>query len=111
MSMGFLQSLRIALSCLAANKLRSVLTMLGVIIGVASVIAMVAIIEGARYQVLKEFEAMGSRLILVVFSPQDRERGGGQGAGEWLTLEDAEAMLSECSLVSDVSPELTMYDR
>ena len=111
MSMGFLQSLRIALSCLAANKLRSVLTMLGVIIGVASVIAMVAIIEGLRYQVLKEFEAMGSRLIVVIFNPQDPERGGGQGTGEWLTLEDAEAMLSECSLVSDVSPEFTMYDR
>jgi putative ABC transport system permease protein len=111
MSMGFLQSLRIALSCLAANKLRSVLTMLGVIIGVAAVIAMVAIIEGLRYQVLKEFEAMGSRLIIVAFMPQDRERVGGGGSGEWLTLEDADAMLHECPLVSDVSPELTMYDR
>ena len=111
MSMGFLQSLRIALACLAANKLRSVLTMLGVIIGVAAVIAMVAIIEGLRYQVLKEFEAMGSRLIIVAFMPQERERVGGGGSGEWLTLEDAEAMPRECPLVSDVSPELTMFER
>ena len=108
--MGLLQSIRVALSCLAANKLRSILTMLGVIIGVASVIVMVSIIEGARYQVVKEFEEMGSRLIVVFFSPDKREKGEGQTHVEYLTVKDAEAIRRECPLVSEVSPELPMDD-
>ncbi len=108
--MGLLQSIRVALSCLAANKLRSVLTMLGVIIGVASVIVMVSIIEGARHQVVKEFEEMGSRLIVIFFSPDKRERGEGQTHIEYLTVKDAEAIRRECPLVSEISPELPMDD-
>ena len=107
-AMGFFQSLRVALECLAANKLRSVLTMLGVIIGVASVIVMVSIIEGARHQVVKEFEEMGSRLIIVFFSPEEREKGEGQSHIEFLTVRDAEAIRRECDLVTEVSPELPM---
>ena len=108
--MGFFQSLRVALACLAANKLRSVLTMLGVIIGVASVITMVSIIEGARNQVVKQFEEMGSRLIVIFFSPEDRKKGEGRSHVEHLTIDDAEAIRRECALVSDVSPELPMGD-
>jgi putative ABC transport system permease protein len=108
--MGFFQSLRVALECLAANKLRSVLTMLGVIIGVASVIVMVSIIEGARYQVVKEFEEMGSRLIITFFSPEERKKGEGQSHVEFLTIRDAEAIRRECPLVVEVSPELPMGD-
>jgi putative ABC transport system permease protein len=106
--MGFFQSLRVALSCLAANKLRSILTMLGVIIGVASVITMVAFVEGIRNQVIKEFEEMGSRLVIIFFSPEERKRGEGQSHIEFLTIEDAEAIRRECPLVSHVSPELPM---
>jgi len=106
--MGFLQSLRIALSCLAANKLRSALTMLGVIIGVASVIAMVSIIAGARYQVVKEFEQMGSRLIMIFVSPDERKKGEGWSHVEFLTIRDAEAIREECPLVDEVSPEMPM---
>ena len=108
MSVGFLQSLRIALECLAANKLRSVLTMLGVIIGVASVIVMVSIVEGARNQVLKQFEGMGSRLVIIFFSGEERKRGEGRSHMEFLDTEDAAAIRRECSLVTDVSPELPM---
>ncbi len=106
--MGFLQSLKVALSCLAANKLRSILTMLGVIIGVASVIVMVSFIEGARHQVVKEFEEMGSRLIIIFFSPEERKKGEGWSHVEFLTIRDAEAIRQECPLVTDVSPELPM---
>jgi putative ABC transport system permease protein len=109
--MGFLQSLRIALSCLAANKLRSALTMLGVIIGVASVITMVAFIEGIRDQAVKEFEQMGSGLVIVSFAPEERERGEGLSHVEYLTLDDADAIRRECPLVVEVSPEYTMQDR
>ena len=104
--MGFLQSLRVALECLAANKLRSALTMLGVIIGVASVIAMVSIFEGARHQVVKQFEEMGSRLVIIFFSPEERKKGEGRSHVEFLTIDDAEAIRRECPLVTDVSPEL-----
>jgi len=106
--MGFLQSLRVALSCLAANKLRSILTMLGVIIGVGAVITMVAFIEGLRYQVVKEFEEMGSRLIIIFFSPDERKRGEGWSHVEFLTTDDAEAIRRECPLVTNVSPEMPM---
>jgi putative ABC transport system permease protein len=104
--MGFLQSVRVALECLAANKLRSALTMLGVIIGVGSVIAMVSIIEGARDQVVKQFEEMGSRLVIIFFSPEERKKGEGQSHIQFLTTDDAEAIRRECPLVTDVSPEL-----
>ena len=93
--MGFLQSLRVAFSCLAANKLRSALTMIGVIIGVASVIVMVSIIEGMRDQVVKEFEQMGSRLVVVMFTPEERERGEGWSHVEFMTIDDAEAIRRE----------------
>jgi len=109
--MGFLQSLRVAFSCLAANKLRSVLTMVGVIIGVASVIVMVSIIEGIRDQVVKEFEQMGSRLVVVVFTPEEREKGAGKSHIEFMTTDDAEAIRRECPLVTAVSPEYEMRDR
>jgi len=109
--MGLLQSLRVGLSCLAANKLRSVLTMVGVIIGVASVIVMVSIIEGIRDQVVKEFEQMGSRLVVVVLTPEKREKGEGRSHIEFMTIDDAEAIRRECPLVTAVSPEYTMSDR
>ncbi|MDH4179936.1 MAG: ABC transporter permease [Armatimonadota bacterium] len=109
--MGFLQSLRVALSCLAANKLRSALTMFGVIIGVAAVIVMVSIVEGIRDQVVKEFEQMGSRLVVIAFSPEERKKGEGRSHVEFLTTEDAEAIQRECPLVERVSPEFNMSDR
>src|SRR5574340_190072 len=106
--MGFLQSLRVALECLAANKLRSVLTMLGVIIGVASVIVMVSIVEGARDQVMKELEGMGSRLVIVFFSGDWRKRGEGRSHLEFLDTEDAAAIRRGSDLVGEVSPELPL---
>jgi len=108
--MGFFQSLRIALSCLAANKLRSILTMLGVIIGVGSLIVMVSIIEGARHEVVKEFEDMGSRLIIIFMSPDERKKGEGRSHVEFLTVRDAEAIRQECPLVTDVSPEMPLNE-
>jgi putative ABC transport system permease protein len=107
---GFLQSLRIALGCLAANKLRSMLTMLGVIIGVTSVIVMVSIIGGARDQVVKEFEEMGSRLVIIFFSPEERKKGEGKSHIEFLTNDDADAIRRGCPLVAEVSPEMPMSD-
>ncbi|MDM7462015.1 MAG: ABC transporter permease [bacterium] len=78
--MGTLESLLVALDTLRTHKMRSFLTMLGVIIGVMAVVVMVALIEGARTSVVAEFEKLGSDVILVTFDPSDRlrreERGG-----------------------------------
>jgi putative ABC transport system permease protein len=90
---GTLESLRVALDTLRTHKLRSFLTMLGVIFGVMAVVVMVALIEGARASVIEEFEKLGSDVILVTFDPSERirreERGG---TVEGLTVADLEAI-------------------
>ena len=73
--MKLIQCFLVALASLRANKLRSFLTMLGIIIGVGSVIVMVSLVEGARFQVIKEFEELGSNLIFAVYAPEQRESG------------------------------------
>jgi putative ABC transport system permease protein len=104
--MKLLQCFLVALASLRANKMRSFLTMLGVIIGVGSVIVMVSLVEGARFQVIKEFEELGSNLIFVVYAPEQRESGERRGVFEGLTLADADAIKRECPLVAKVSPEM-----
>ncbi len=90
---GLLEAVRVALDTLRAHKLRSFLTMLGVIIGVMAVVVMVALIEGARASVVEEFEKLGSDVIIVAYDPSERlrreERGG---TVEGLSLEDFEAI-------------------
>ncbi len=91
--MGTLESLLVALDTLRTHKLRSFLTMLGVIFGVMAVVVMVALIEGARTSVVSEFEKLGSDVIIVAFDPSERirreERGG---TVESLKLSDLEAI-------------------
>ncbi|UCH34446.1 MAG: ABC transporter permease [Armatimonadota bacterium] len=101
--MVWFESLKVALACLWANKLRSALTMLGVIFGVCSVIVMVAIVEGARAEVVSQFSALGSRLIIVFFSPERGQRERITVSG--LRLEDADAIREKCRDVAAVSPE------
>lgn len=91
--MGTLESLWVALDTLRTHKLRSFLTMLGVIFGVMAVVVMVALIEGARSSVVAEFEKLGSDVIIVAFDPSERirreERGG---TVEGLKMVDLEAI-------------------
>ncbi len=91
--MGTLESLWVAIDTLRTHKLRSFLTMLGVIFGVMAVVVMVALIEGARSSVVSEFEKLGSDVILIAFDPSERirreERGG---TVEGLKLVDLEAI-------------------
>jgi putative ABC transport system permease protein len=98
-------TLKIALRALKANKMRSSLTMLGIVIGVAAVIAMLSIGTGARVRVSEEISSMGSNL-LVVFSGATSSRGARMGAGSdpTLSLADAEAIKKECPAVQDVAP-------
>jgi len=89
------ESLRIALRALNANKVRSALTMLGVIIGVAAVILLVAIGSGVQQEITGQIEGLGSNLLFVF--PGNFEGGGGSGAGgpgaeirKRFTMNDAE---------------------
>jgi len=105
--MNPLQTLRIALRALLRNKMRSFLTMLGVIIGVGAVIAMVAIGEGAKARVEASFAAMGTNLLIVL--PGATTSGGasgGFGSGPTLTWDDLKAIQTELSSVKYAAPAL-----
>ena len=94
--MKLYDSFRSALQSLVVNKLRSALTMLGVIIGVASVIAMVAVGNGASQQVQNTILSLGSNLITV--SPANQSEGGLKGAGaqaQNLTLDDMRSLQTQ----------------
>ncbi len=93
-----------ALQALARNKMRSALTMLGVFIGVAALIAMVAIGQGANEAVRKQIESLGTNLLVVV--PGATNMGGmrsGQGSASTLTVVDAAALRREAPAVGGVS--------
>jgi putative ABC transport system permease protein len=98
---------RLALRALRRNKLRSSLTGLGIIIGVAAVVAMVAVGNGARAQIESKVSALGQNL-LMVFAGSSKTSGvnAGLGSGSTLTLADAEAMGKEVPDVIAVSPEV-----
>jgi putative ABC transport system permease protein len=97
-----------ALAALAANKMRSILTTLGVIIGVASVIAMIGIAEGTKRQSLERLEALGSNLISVF--PQRMFGGVSQGSdsAQTLKMEDVEDIRRSVPTVSAVTGEVRM---
>jgi putative ABC transport system permease protein len=102
-----LQTVRIALLALARNKLRSFLTVLGVIIGVGAVIAMVAIGEGAKARVEQAFASMGTNLLIVM--PGTTTAGGahgGFGSLPTLTWDDLKAIQSEVPTVKYAAPQL-----
>ncbi len=98
--------LRIALVAMRRNAVRSALTMLGVIIGVASVIAMIALGSGARAAIDQQIQSQGTN---VVFLSSGSGHGpgqahGGAGSTTTLTLEDAQAIRNEVSAVARMSP-------
>jgi len=101
------QTLRIATRALMRNKLRSFLTTLGIIIGVAAVIAMVAIGEGAKARVEQSFASMGSNLLVVLpGSTQAGGQRGGFGSMPTLTWEDLKAIRTEVPTVRYAAPQL-----
>jgi putative ABC transport system permease protein len=92
-------------SSLSANKARSGLTMLGIIIGIASVIALTAIGQGAQDSISSSIQSIGANLILVMPGAQ-RSFGGpnaGRGGAQSLTVQDADAIASEVSNVAGVA--------
>ncbi|HWV39308.1 MAG TPA: ABC transporter permease [Vulgatibacter sp.] len=105
--MSFLETLRVALRALLRNKLRSALTVLGIVIGVASVIAMTAMGEGARMQVEKTFASMGTNLLVIL--PGATTSGGarsGFGSAPTIGWSDVEAIRVNVPSVRWVAPQL-----
>ncbi len=103
--MNVLVNVRIALRALRVNRLRSALTMLGIIIGVAAVIAMVAVGSGATARITEQIRSIGSNVIIVL-SGSVTSGGIRVGAGSIMTLseDDARAIASECPAVALVAP-------
>ena len=107
--MNFINLFKIALRAIAANKLRSFLTMLGIIIGVASVIAMLAIGQGSKQSIQKNISEMGSNMIMIQ-PGQDRGHGRAQkDASEMQTLKltDYEALCKDTKYLAAVSPNVS----
>jgi putative ABC transport system permease protein len=105
--MNFLEVFRVAFDALIRNKMRSLLTMLGIIIGVGAVIAMVAIGQGAQASVEAQISTLGMNVLLVF--PGQTKTGGvssGFGTGTSLTEEDGLAIKELCPAVAYVSPML-----
>lgn len=108
--MNVIASVRVALRSLIANKLRSGLTMLGIIIGVAAVIALVAAGAGAQAQVTERFESLGSNMLVI--SPGTMSfRGMSQGSAsaQSLTNDDVQAIAHLASAVSAIAPEYSIF--
>ncbi|HUA67454.1 MAG TPA: ABC transporter permease [Candidatus Saccharimonadales bacterium] len=99
-------TLRIALRALRRNKMRTILTMLGMIIGVGAVIASVSITNGAKQQVEEQIASLGENMLLV-FPGSFSSSGARLGWGNWhsLTLDDALAIQTQLQGVTGVSPE------
>ena len=96
---------KIALRAIMRNKLRSSLTILGIVIGVSAVIAMVSIGQGARVMVEKQLESLGTNVLIIIpISTVHSATRGTTGGTITMTAEDAFAIKKECGAVSYVSP-------
>ena len=103
--MNYTNLLKIALRAIAANKLRAVLTALGILIGVASVITMLAIGQGSKRSIQANIAEMGSNMIMI--HPGADMRGGVRqdvSAMETLKLTDYESIKDECNYIKGISP-------
>ena len=106
--MNFGMIFKVAARAIARNKTRSVLTCIGIIVGIAAVIAVMAIGQGAQTMMVKQISSMGNNLVMVF--PEYRRTGAvstGRGQGQTMTAADAEAVKRELShLVQGVSPSV-----
>lgn len=106
--MNYSNLFKIAIRAIAANKMRSFLTALGIIIGIASVITMLAVGQGTKKSIQSSISEMGSNMIMI--SPGADMRGGVRqdaSAMETLKMEDYEAIRNECNYIKGVSPTVT----
>ena len=106
--MNFTNLFKIAFRAIINNKMRAFLTMLGIIIGVASVITMIAIGQGSKVSIQKQISEMGSNMIMI--HPGGDRRGGVRrdpSEMQTLKLSDYETLRDECTFVAGISPNVT----
>lgn len=103
--MDILESIKMASTTLIANKLRSSLTMLGIIIGIASVIAMIGIGEGAQRLAAEQFESLGPNVLFITAGTQSSRRHTAN-LPKTLVLDDAEAIAVEVPSITSVAPQI-----
>ncbi|MBL7111553.1 MAG: ABC transporter permease [Bacteroidales bacterium] len=115
----YLHDIVIAMESILANKLKSVLTALGIIFGVAAVISMLAIGNGARQEILEQIKMVGVNNIVItpIVTPEGQDGSNGENNGEdkqkskfspGLTLADAESILEVLPTVKRISPEIAL---
>jgi putative ABC transport system permease protein len=105
--MNYSNLIKIAINALQRNKMRAFLTMLGIIIGVASVITMLAIGQGSKQSIRDQLSNMGSNMLFVM--PAGQFRGGvqlGNTSSKSLTLDDIQALRAQSTAISKISPEV-----
>ena len=103
--MLFIELLKMAALSLIANKLRTILTMLGIIIGVCAVIAMVSVGMGVKKSVTDSISRLGSNMLIVMSGSSNRGGiRGGAGSVQTLTYDDADAIKNKIKYVANVSP-------
>lgn len=106
--MNYTNLTKIATTALKRNKFRAILTMLGIIIGVGSVIAMLSIGESSKQSIREEMSDMGTNMIFVM--PGQQRRGGvmmGNSNTKSLTLKDIDALRKEAKYITEVSPQVS----
>ncbi len=108
--MNLTETFRVALSSLVSNKMRSALTMLGIIIGVGAVIALMSVGQGAQASITSQIQSMGTNLLFV--SPGSTSSSGvrsAAGSAQTLTYQDAEAIAANVPQVAAVAPESSYF--
>lgn len=107
--MNFIEGLSIGIAAIRANKMRSLLTMLGIIIGIAAVLAMIAIGDGAKEIVLQDAQKLGGANQFTLYRRSTKKPGKHNipiRTKEYLNYDDVLAIEAECSAVSDVTPRI-----
>ncbi|MFW6056453.1 MAG: ABC transporter permease [Chloroflexota bacterium] len=108
---GLFDPLTSALASVVAHKLRSFLTVLGIVIGVAAVIALLSIGRGAQSEIVTSIESLGANLVQVMPGAGFGPGGVREGSSATLTLEDAEAVEDQVSNIAAVAPQLSTNSR
>ena len=108
--MTILDILHETYSAIFANKVRSGLTMLGIVIGISSVIAMLSIGQGAQNSIQSSIQSIGSNLVLITPGAQrgpGMQVSGGRGSAKTLTLSDVEAIKQQVTNIKAIAPEVS----
>lgn len=102
-----IESVRSAFSAIRSNKLRSVLTSLGIIIGVMSTIAVISLIQGLRSSVLSEFEGFGANQVIVF--PQPSDEAASYGLPQNITVDDYQAVLDAIDGFAEATAQVSVF--